>query len=701
MAPPTDPRRVVGARVHARASLVTSLAECSRLFGSNARTKVVAGTVREVLLERPNNRQLTKLGVEWLLPTGSKLKTLPIASCKAGDVQDMEKASLSKVGGEQQSGDVLQTEQDAGDDHVSSAAYSRPVAPAQGTQPPVATVHGVEWFEEDVRIPIGGLVPRIPWCVRCADGSIVSEACDRSDKTPYDYFMMMYPHEHLITVCRLTNKRLVNAGNKRTTVGEILKFYGILVLMTRFEFGKRADLWSGIARSKYVQAPEFGKTGMSRKRFSDIAASIRFSEQPEQQGLQSSVRYRWSLVNDFVDAINRHRKSTVTPSEAICVDESISRWYGLGGHWIDIGLPHYVAIDRKPEDGCEIQNAACGRSGIMLNISLVTTSEDEAVRIMDEKSGDIGHGTAVLARLVSPWAGSWRVVCADSYFSSVEAAKYLLRMGLKFIGVVKTATRMYPMKNLSMRELAERGQRVSLVARDFNGNVQMMAMMWLDRNRQFFIATTSTTLEGRPYSRTRWRQLEKGPARVDLVVPQPEVAEMYYSTCAQIDRHNRCRQDDLMLERKIGTHDWSFRTNCSLLGMIIVDAWLVYSGGRGARAAMEQRSFYEKLADQLIDNQFDYVGLRDRSASSLVDAKQILRSGRDVHLTPTKKRRKTKDGVTLTFAEQGRCTVCKFKKSTYICSSCADSGPEAGSVWLCHSKFGRDCFDKHVKNVHD
>jgi hypothetical protein len=156
---------------------------------------------------------------------------------------------------------------------------------------------------------------------------------------------------------------------------------------------------------------------------------------------------------------------------------------------------------------------------------------------------------------------------------------------------------------------------------------------------------------------------------------------MYYSRRAQIDRQNLCRQDDLILERKIGTHDWSFRINCSLLGIIIVDAWLVHSGGRGARATMEQRSFYEKLADQLIDNQFDYVGLRDRS-TSLIDAKQILRSGRDVHLTPTKKRRKTKDGATLTFAEQGRCTVCKSKKSTYICSTCADSGPEAGSVWL-------------------
>ena len=49
----------------------------------------------------------------------------------------------------------------------------------------------------------------------------------------------------------------------------------------------------------------------------------------------------------------------------------MSRWYGQGGHWINHGLPQYVAIDRKPENGCEIQNAACGRSGVMLRLKLV------------------------------------------------------------------------------------------------------------------------------------------------------------------------------------------------------------------------------------------------------------------------------------------------------------------------------------------
>lgn len=95
----------------------------------------------------------------------------------------------------------------------------------------------------------------------------------------------------------------------------------------------------------------------------------------------------------------------------------MSRWYGLGGDWIDVGLPHYVSIDRKPENGCENQNAACGRSGIMPRLELVTTSKDEATK---EFEGEMNPGTAVLRRLVSPWAGSRRIVCADSYFASLN-----------------------------------------------------------------------------------------------------------------------------------------------------------------------------------------------------------------------------------------------------------------------------------------
>ena len=52
----------------------------------------------------------------------------------------------------------------------------------------------------------------------------------------------------------------------------------------------------------------------------------------------------------------------------------MSRCYGQGGHWINHGLPMYVAIDRNHENGCEIQNAFCGRSSIMMRIKLVKTA---------------------------------------------------------------------------------------------------------------------------------------------------------------------------------------------------------------------------------------------------------------------------------------------------------------------------------------
>jgi Transposase IS4 len=145
---------------------------------------------------------------------------------------------------------------------------------------------------------------------------------------------------------------------------------------------------------------------MSRYSFDEISACFRFSDQPKTQGELSAVRYCWKPVNDFVSAVNTHRRTMFTPSEHICVDEIyIARWYGQGGHWIDMGLPHYVAIDRKTETGCEVQNAACCRRGIMVNIRLVPTAEVEARWTAEIKDPELGHGTAILSQLVQPWYG--------------------------------------------------------------------------------------------------------------------------------------------------------------------------------------------------------------------------------------------------------------------------------------------------------
>jgi len=206
----------------------------------------------------------------------------------------------------------------------------------------------------------------------------------------------------------------------------------------------------------------------------------------------------------------------------------------------------YVAIDRKPENRYEIQNVACGRSGIMMCLKIVTTAADQAANISATERGLL-HGTAVLQQLVAPWKGSGRIVCADSYFASVEAAEALRSSGLSFIGVVKTAHRLFPMASLSSRELRARGDHASMVHADATGTADMMATIWVDRSLRYLIATAESSRAGTPCERLHWWETHGGAQRMAVTVSQPERAEIYYNCAGRIDQHNRCRQDDLRL----------------------------------------------------------------------------------------------------------------------------------------------------------
>ena len=154
------------------------------------------------------------------------------------------------------------------------------------------------------------------------------------------------------------------------------------------------------------------------------------------------------------------------------------------------------------------------------------------------------------------------------------------------------------------------------------------------------MSTVSTTRPGKPWERIRWRKIGGETRRVSLMVQLPEVAELYYSVCSRIDRHNRCRQDDLNLEKKFQVKEWSARVNTTLLAICVVDSWLLYKGGRSPRPHMTQNAFYERLATALIDNSYDQLSTRRFSKSTPPNSprKVFLRSGHREHLTPKKKK---------------------------------------------------------------
>ncbi len=57
-------------------------------------------------------------------------------------------------------------------------------------------------------------------------------------------------------------------------------------------------------------------------------------------------------------------------------------------------------------------------------------------------------------------------------------------------------------------------------------------MLWVDRERRYFVYTTSISLDATPYVRERWRQTGQGLLKEIITVRQSQVCETYYNACA-------------------------------------------------------------------------------------------------------------------------------------------------------------------------
>ncbi len=154
---------------------------------------------------------------------------------------------------------------------------------------------------------------------------------------------------------------------------------------------------------------------------------------------------------------------------SIEANESMIQWHGVGGSFLDAGIPHYSAIERKPNNGDEIQNLADVASGIMLYLKVVkSTAKEEVITAASVAAAAAaaasnvaankgGKGTRVLSELLVNYCDSGRLVTGDAYFASVEAAVKLKEMGLHFIGNVKQCSRRFPMEVLGNVTLSKQG----------------------------------------------------------------------------------------------------------------------------------------------------------------------------------------------------------------------------------------------------
>ena len=387
------------------------------------------------------------------------------------------------------------------------AAAPPPATPVQPLRPPLeVTINETTWTESVPIDLLNGGHHHHDWHHKTSmRGVHVCEGSDAGGLLPLRYYFdAVFPQPHFRNIIRWTNDELANAYLKPTNEAEVLKFFGIILLIPRLPQVPRKRLWSTDPLTKYSVLPNLGRTGMTRDRFKHLLQHMRFSFQPkEKMAHVSDEGHAWMLIDGFVDAINEWKSKRVYPGSIVCVDESMIRWYGLGGEYIKIGAPFYVVIDGKPDAGIEIQTSACAKSGLMLQLKVMRSQTETAKRnFVRHVPTEENAGTTAVKELTQPWHRSNRVAVGDSAFASVATAMEMKKVGMGFVGCVKNAHKGFPKEYLSKVQLGGRGDYFGMMA--MKENVELLAFTWCDRDRRSFIASAGSLAKANQQERFRY-----------------------------------------------------------------------------------------------------------------------------------------------------------------------------------------------------
>ena len=329
--------------VEAKACHVTNLAECARRYGSNSKMKRVQGIVThvEVIKNSTTNRTMTfvmaayDFGGTTICPCRLNIRLVKVVPTPtAATIPTGGGALLGSTDGDSTMTEVS-TQPTAtlpmleAPSNTNTSLEQPTVAVARETPPltsenndtvianndtplpeVAATVHDQEWFVDNpaTKLPVNGNYHSRNWAVKTRMGYMLGRGGDHQNSySCLEYFLMLFLPQQLQLILQLTNNKLAMARKNYTMAGEIVKLFGVMLLVIQFEFGSWASLWSNMTTNKYIPAPLFGLTGMPRKRFDNLWMCIRFSEQPPNRPSDmTSEQYHWRLVDDFVKNFNEH-----------------------------------------------------------------------------------------------------------------------------------------------------------------------------------------------------------------------------------------------------------------------------------------------------------------------------------------------------------------------------------------------------------
>ena len=399
----------------------------------------------------------------------------------------------------------------------------------------------------------------------------------------------------------------------------------------------------------------------------------------------------------------------------------MSGWKGAESEFCTDALPHISVESRKPVNrGTEAKAICDGQSNIMLKFEIL---EGKTVMQRKRYCQQYGATTATVLRLAEHYNGSGRIIIGDSWFSSMKTLCALKERGLFFIGIIKTAHRLYPIAYFRQwhkagwtREFRRPiGSWIVLQARFQPDGVTLYpypitALCWHDIKPKMLVSNVGTTIRHpADYERPRTRRVVVNgiptTERYSKKVQRPRLIEMFYRHFGAIDRHDAHRQGQLNLEDAWLTKTWWHRLFATIVGIIFTDSFFAYRWHENLRhnaSPLSYIAFLDALAMSLIFNEW----VIDRAARNVRMRPDEPEHGTPAHtlafLRDLRYYRHLKSDQFKERRARLRCRIC-HEQTSYYCVTCSKNRNDEMStrgIYPCCGQT-KDCFMQHIIAAQD
>jgi hypothetical protein len=424
-------------------------------------------------------------------------------------------------------------------------------------------------------------------------------------KSFVDIFLHLFPVRFVETVMVEATSRVLMSDNLvRTTIGEMLRYIGMWLLMSCY-MKPPEYFWRPATRTTTIlgddsedeenDTPSFTfNRYMSQRRFLAITVALRFTA-----STPPTFCDKFWEIRDLITSWNALMKDVFSAAWAVCLDESMSIWHS---RWT---CPGWVFCPRKPHPfGNKYHTACCGLSGAMFSMEMVE-GKDHPPQIK-ERFSELGKTTGLLMRMLECYFATGRYVILDSGFCVLKALVELKKVGLFACAMIEKR-RYWPAKvpGDAMTDAFDEAQVGD--SRAISGVLDgVKYFLWglKEPNCVMKMMATGGPLISNDSCKMQRRTWTEAGLNIVKSFQFPLPYDWHYKYRHAVDDHNNLRHSLPSIEHTITTTRWEMRVFSFVLAVSEVNAFLAYRFFCRPDSVPTLQQFRHKLAWQLIKNRF-------------------------------------------------------------------------------------------------